>query len=224
MATENYDMCPFEAMDHLWFHQIVISSKPPNYSSKHISQISVTIPNQQIPSSSSAVASSQVASKRQESDHVEETSTTSTPRCEDRAAKLYLVSTKTRPPRSLQKQCSRTSMRKALSSADLELEEVRGFMDLGFDFKEHNLSRHMISLIPGLQRIKSHEQDLGSRIDVDEEKNGKFMRPYWSESWLVKMLDSPLILSLRISDDSDKVKKHLKDWARMVAATIHQES
>lgn len=115
-------------------------------------------------------------------------------------------------------------MRKALSSADLELEEVKGFMDLGFDFKEHNLSSHVISLIPGLQRIKSQEQDLGSRIDVDEEKNGKFMRPYWSESWLVKMLDSPLILSLRISDDSDKVKKHLKDWARIVAATIHQES
>ncbi|KAL1541287.1 hypothetical protein AAHA92_25529 [Salvia divinorum] len=216
MATDEYDICLFETMDHLWFHQIVISSK-------RISQISINISNQQIPSSSSVVASSQDESKKQESDHVEETSTTtSTSRGEDRATKLYLVSTKTGSPTSLQKQYSRTSMRKALSSADLELEEVKGFMDLGFDFKEHNLSSHVISLILGLQqRIKSQEQDLGIQFDLAEEK---YMRSYLSESWLVKMLDSPVILSLRISDDSDKLKKHLKDWARIVAATIHQES
>lgn len=106
------------------------------------------------------------------------------------------------------------------SLGDLELEEVKGFMDLGFVFKKQNLSSHVISLIPGLQRINSQEQDLGTQIE--EEKRG----PYLSDSWLVKMPDSPLI-RLRISrvcNDSEKVKEHLKDWARTVAAAIHQES
>ena len=117
---------------------------------------------------------------------------------------------------------TRTSMRKSRSSVDLELQEVKGFMD----FKKHNLSNHVISLIPGLQRIKSQDdQDL--EILDEEEKEEKLMMPYLSESWLVKLPDSPLILSLRISrvcNDSDKVKKHLKDWARTVAATVHHES
>ncbi|XP_057805468.1 uncharacterized protein LOC131020570 [Salvia miltiorrhiza] len=191
MAAQKCGMCPFEAMDHLWFHQIVISSK---FSSKNISTQHI---------------SSQVESRRQESDHVEETTATAD---QDRATKLYLVSRETRShsssPASLKKQS-----RILPGSVDLELQEVKGFMDLGFVFKEHNLSSHVISLIPGLRRIKS------------QDKRG-ILKPYLSESWLVRMPDSPLVLSLRISrvcNDSDKVKKHLKDWARTVAAAIHQE-
>ncbi|XP_041997190.1 uncharacterized protein LOC121747253 [Salvia splendens] len=200
MAAEKCVVCPFEAMDLLWFHQIVTSSKSPT---KNISQISVIVSNQEISSSSPPVASSEMENKRQES---EETTTTST--------KSHSSS-----PTTI------TSMRKSRSLVDLELQEVKGFMDLGFVFKKHNLSSHVISLIPGLQRIKSQDdQDLEI---LDEEREEKLMMPYLSESWLVKLQDSPLILSLRISrvcNDSDKVKKHLKDWARTVAATVHQES
>ncbi|KAL1565982.1 hypothetical protein AAHA92_01643 [Salvia divinorum] len=191
MAAEKCGVCPFEAMDLLWFHQIVTSTKSP---SKNISLISVRVSNQQ---TSSEVASSEVENKKQES---EETTTTT---------KSHSSSTTTR-----------TSMRKSRSSVDLELQEVKGFMDLGFVFKKHNLSSHVISLIPGLQRIKSQDDQ-----DFDEEREGKVMMV--PESWLVNLPNSPLILSLRISrvcNDSDTVKKHLKDWARTVATTVHQES
>lgn len=153
-----------------------------------------------------------VETKSHESYLVQETTTTA----DDEE---NLVSRKTRS-----NSCSPTSARKqsrisetsvsCKSLGDLELEELKGFMDLGFVFKKENLSRHVISLIPGLQRMN---------CDGDEDDEEGKMRPYLSEAWL----HSPLILSIRVSrvcKDSDKVKKHLKGWARTVAAAIHQQS
>lgn len=120
------------------------------------------------------------------------------------------------------------------SLGELELEEVKGFMDLGFTFKKEHLSPRMMSLVPGLQRLgvsnskklrnkndDSAEIEVAPNEDKDDEKGGEVMRPYLSEAWLIKRPDSPLLnLRLpRVSAAAD-MKKHLKFWARTVASEV----
>ncbi|KAL0426397.1 UNVERIFIED_CONTAM: hypothetical protein Slati_2814500 [Sesamum latifolium] len=134
------------------------------------------------------------------------------------------------------------------SLAELELEEVKGFMDLGFTFKKENLSQRVMNLVPGLQRIESCNNKTSKDRDdsswdgfgftddddhtdniVEEKKEVMMMmmmmRPYLSGAWLIKRPDSPL-LNLRIPrvSTTEDMKKHLKDWARTVASAIHQQS
>lgn len=118
------------------------------------------------------------------------------------------------------------------SLGDLELEEVKGFMDLGFIFKKEFLCTRLMRLIPGLQRIQFNGKD---RNDLEEEeddeydeekKQGMVMRPYLSEAWVVRRRTNSPLLDLRITGVSTAadMKKHLKFWARSVASAIHQQS
>ncbi|KAL2229407.1 UNVERIFIED_CONTAM: hypothetical protein Sindi_1920400 [Sesamum indicum] len=130
------------------------------------------------------------------------------------------------------------------SLAELELEEVKGFMDLGFTFKKENMSQRVMNLVPGLQRIEScnktskdkddsswdgfgftHDDHTDNNVEEKNETMMMMMRPYLSEAWLMKTPDSPL-LNLRIPrvSTTEDMKKHLKDWARTVASAIHQQS
>ena len=120
------------------------------------------------------------------------------------------------------------------SLGELELEEVKGFMDLGFIFKKEYLSPRMMSVVPGLQRLNRQNiylrdsnvagdhDELIRKQEEDEEKG--IPRPYLSESWLIKRPDSPL-LNLRVPRVSvaADMKKHLKFWARTVASEIQPE-
>uniref|UniRef100_A0A803PB83 Uncharacterized protein n=1 Tax=Cannabis sativa TaxID=3483 RepID=A0A803PB83_CANSA len=91
------------------------------------------------------------------------------------------------------------------SLGELELEELKGFMDLGFIFRKEHVSPRMVNLLPGLQRLEQV--------------------PYLSEAWLIRKPSSPL-LNLRVPrvTAAADMKKHLKFWARTVASEIHQES
>ncbi|XP_038903412.1 uncharacterized protein LOC120090009 isoform X2 [Benincasa hispida] len=115
------------------------------------------------------------------------------------------------------------------SLGELELEEVKGFMDLGFEFKKENLSPRMVKLLPGLQRLRTdqiNKQNLEEEDDDDDDENDDdkkrdIARPYLSEAWTIKRSNSPL-LNLRmpkVSSTSD-MKKHLKSWAKTVAFEI----
>lgn len=137
-------------------------------------------------------------------------------------------------PRNLRRWGSTVVMQKSMSCRslwDLELEEVKGFMDLGFIFKKEHLNPQMISIIPGLQRVGSYENKHSSEIGKDDEMEKEeyehergIMRPYLSEAWLIKRPDSPL-LNLRIPKviAAADMKKHLKFWARTVASEVQQE-
>lgn len=122
------------------------------------------------------------------------------------------------------------------SLGELELEEVKGFMDLGFEFKRESLSPQMVKLVPGLQRLRTqiNKQNLEDdedgdgdhdkeNDDDDDDKNKKreIARPYLSEAWIIRRPNSPL-LDLRmpkVSSTSD-MKKHLRSWAKTVAFEI----
>lgn len=133
------------------------------------------------------------------------------------------------------------------SLGELELEELKGLMDLGFTFKKENINPRMMSLVPGLQRLRvgahsnnrktqnssDDDDDVEELANKDNDHDGgddevevEVTRPYLSEAWLIKRPDSPLLnlrLPTRVSSAAD-MKKHLKSWARTVASEIQQES
>ncbi|KAI4369171.1 hypothetical protein MLD38_017651 [Melastoma candidum] len=128
------------------------------------------------------------------------------------------------------------SLRKSASCRsfeDLEMEEVKGFMDLGFVFEKEHLNPRMMSVIPGLQRLGlAASDDVGDDDELRDEEiddvatGGGRIRPYLSEAWLVTGPNSPL-MKLRLPDKvyaSADMKKHLKRWARTVASVIKLES
>ncbi|KAL2345039.1 hypothetical protein Fmac_006324 [Flemingia macrophylla] len=142
----------------------------------------------------------------------------------------HLSSPSTQNHRKLRKPtaCAR-KLRKSRSCrtlGELELDEVKGFMDLGFTFKKEYLSPRMMSVVPGLQRLgvtDANETVEGNHVEEEEEKRD-IVRPYLSEAWLIKRPDSPL-LNLKIPKrcSSTNMKKHLRFWAKTVASEIHQE-
>lgn len=119
---------------------------------------------------------------------------------------------------------------------ELELEEVKGFMDLGFRFNKEHLSPRMLTVVPGLQRLAVYEDKQSTDlIDVaevgkhDETEEGTekrlIQRPYLSEAWFIKIPDSPpQNLRMPRASTAAGMKKHIRSWARTVASVIQQES
>ncbi|KAL3536293.1 hypothetical protein ACH5RR_004754 [Cinchona calisaya] len=161
--------------------------------------------------------------------------------------RLNLLANKARShsssPSKVKRSRNRRRLQKTMSCkslCELELEEVKGFMDLGFIFnKEHMRSnKRMMSVIPGLQRLEPFKSTEITRDIIDDEtqrdaiaEEGEMKhpsiipRPYLSEAWLIKRPDSPL-LNLRIprASTAADMKKHLKYWARTVAFAIALET
>lgn len=156
----------------------------------------------------------------------------------ERSTRLHLIRNRNRLDSSSSpstQSCTSKNLRRRLHKTmscktlgELELEEVKGFMDLGFIFKKENLSPRMMSLVPGLQRLG----DINEAVKDDEseeEEEGKekrvVRRPYLSEAWFIKRSDSPL-LNLRMprASTADDMKKNIRFWARTVASVVQQES
>ncbi|XP_055823529.1 uncharacterized protein LOC129892031 [Solanum dulcamara] len=108
------------------------------------------------------------------------------------------------------------------SLSELEFEELKGFMDLGFEFSDKDKDSNLVTIIPGLKR-------LGRENERGFEENG-ISRPHLSEAWGVweekkKMEDrkkNPL-KSWKINSDFGnemEIKHQLKFWAHTVASTV----
>lgn len=116
----------------------------------------------------------------------------------------------------------RTKLSSAKSLSDLEFEELKGFMDLGFRFSEEDKDSRLVSIIPGLQRLGRK----GSEEDVDEEERktdeNVVSRPYLSEAWDVLDKQKHPLMNWKISALGDEMdmKDQLKFWAHTVASTM----
>ncbi|KAI9121977.1 hypothetical protein K1719_006666 [Acacia pycnantha] len=75
------------------------------------------------------------------------------------------------------------------NAGELELEEVKGFMDLGFIFKKENVCARMMNVVPGLQRLSMHHNNEDKEL-IDASKAISIKGPYLSEARLIKRPDS----------------------------------
>ncbi|KAI3456125.1 hypothetical protein Pfo_012788 [Paulownia fortunei] len=112
------------------------------------------------------------------------------------------------------------------SLSQLEFEELKGFMDLGFVFSEEDKDSSLVEIIPGLQR-------LGQEIDCDQvqeeqrsvkELSGPRVRPYLSEAWegLNRQNEENPLMKWRVPAVSNEIdmKDSLKWWAHTVASAV----
>ncbi|KAL4585302.1 hypothetical protein LXL04_009919 [Taraxacum kok-saghyz] len=109
---------------------------------------------------------------------------------------------------------------KSKSLSELEFEEVKGFMDLGFSFSEKDKDSSLVSMIPGLQRLGK---------DENEEVDGHNIvpsRPYLSEAWddLEKKREEkasrPIIIPAVLGNEME-IKNQLRFWAHSVASVVN---
>ncbi|RAL41644.1 hypothetical protein DM860_008826 [Cuscuta australis] len=127
-------------------------------------------------------------------------------------------------------------LRGAKSLSEHELEELKGFMDLGFVFTDEDRKSGLASIVPGLQRWGSRggdEEDDDDDGGRGEESNGNeaiIERPYLSEAWrsmdqrkmIKKLLKWRIPPGPRDDDDDDEsaMKDNLRFWAQTVASAL----
>ncbi|KAK1257994.1 hypothetical protein QJS04_geneDACA012740 [Acorus gramineus] len=100
------------------------------------------------------------------------------------------------------------------SLSELEFEELKGFMDLGFVFSEGETDSRLMSIVPGIQRrrVKSG----GGDGDLSATAVEWARRPYLSEAWEDPLRD----WRFPAGGDGVDLKDHLRFWAHSVASTI----
>lgn len=116
-------------------------------------------------------------------------------------------------------QSQRRRRRKSRSLSELEFQELKGFMDLGFVFSEEDKDSTLASLIPGLQRLGKEEDG-----DEEQKKIVSDEKPYLSEAWdLVDLRGrtNPLV-NWRVPNKGSEIdmKHNLKFWAHTVASIV----
>ena len=115
---------------------------------------------------------------------------------------------------------------KSKSFSELQFEELKGFLDLGFTFSEWESDQRLLSLVPGLQKLGQQSNGLS---EEEEAGNGSVCRPYLSESWVCSAVDDRRNLALQrrlkswkipVHSDATDMKLHLRQWAHNVASSF----
>jgi hypothetical protein len=113
--------------------------------------------------------------------------------------------------------------RESKSLSDLEFEELKGFMDLGFVFSEEDKDSSLVEIIPGLQRLGKKNEETEEEKDYDFDES-VVQRPYLSEAWEVyewRKKDKPLMnWKVPALNNEVDMKNSLRLWAHTVASTV----
>ncbi|GER24520.1 hypothetical protein STAS_00053 [Striga asiatica] len=124
----------------------------------------------------------------------------------------------TEPATKKKKEKKKIRFTKSLS--ELEFEEMKGFMDLGFVFSEEDKKDPgLVEIVPGLQKLGLEE---GRRV---EQLVGPRARPYLSEAWGACDRETgpgPLLMELIMPAVMNEIdmKDSLKWWAHSVASAV----
>ncbi|MED6115219.1 hypothetical protein PIB30_088194 [Stylosanthes scabra] len=107
------------------------------------------------------------------------------------------------------------------SLTELEFQELKGFMDLGFVFTEEDKDSRLVSLIPGLQRLGREEENKND----DEVTLVSNFKPYLSEAWDFyeqREIENNSLLNWRVPamGNENDMKHNLKSWAHTVASIV----
>ncbi|XP_039144012.1 uncharacterized protein LOC120281187 [Dioscorea cayenensis subsp. rotundata] len=111
------------------------------------------------------------------------------------------------------------------SLSDLEFEELKGFMDLGFTFSDAETDPRLMSIVPGLRRRvacddEKFESERHGCDDDDEEGGGGVVRPYLSEAWEVEEERRLRNWKIPAPVEGVDMKDCLRLWAQAVASTV----
>lgn len=127
----------------------------------------------------------------------------------------------------------RVARTRSKSLSDLEFDELKGFMDLGFVFSEEDKDSSLVEIIPGLQRL-GEERDLERGDERESDHSNSISstgarRPYLSEAWkdldrkMKKREQKPaLMMNWEVPSLCDEIdmKDNLKLWAQTVASFV----
>ncbi|KAK4710975.1 hypothetical protein R3W88_005488 [Solanum pinnatisectum] len=124
----------------------------------------------------------------------------------------------------------RTKKGLSKSLSELEYEELKGFMDLGFEFSEEDVNSSLVEIIPGLQKLRKNRDsdDDQQKVIFFEKSDQSRARPYLSEAWGVvemKKKKNPL-MNWKVPETSNEIdiKHSLKWWAHTVASFVKQQN
>nr|XP_017245792.1 PREDICTED: uncharacterized protein LOC108217474 [Daucus carota subsp. sativus] len=118
------------------------------------------------------------------------------------------------------------------SLSELEFEEVKGFMDLGFVFSEGDKNSSLVKIIPGLQRFGEVDKEKEEKENGSKKINGGdkslIRRPYLSQAWEImeyRRRKEPAEklkwkINAAVLDNEMDMKNHLKFWAQSVASAV----
>ncbi|KAI4371782.1 hypothetical protein MLD38_010091 [Melastoma candidum] len=114
------------------------------------------------------------------------------------------------------------------SLSELEFEEVKGFMDLGFVFSEEDKDSRLAEIIPGLHRLGTSVAEEEGEVERQGRDMAVVPRPYLSESWewweqQRKDGERGQVLAqweVPVSGDESDIKRNLRMWAHNVASTV----
>ncbi|RWR86478.1 DUF1685 domain-containing protein [Cinnamomum micranthum f. kanehirae] len=104
------------------------------------------------------------------------------------------------------------------SLSDLELEELKGIFDLGFWFLDGEMDSRLVSIVPGLQRLKKG----GEEEEEEASEESTVCRPYLSEAWSVDEREENPLMNWRVPVvcNGEEMKDRLRSWAQAVASTV----
>ncbi|KAF3643903.1 hypothetical protein FXO38_09569 [Capsicum annuum] len=134
-------------------------------------------------------------------------------------------------PESKKVKNRRTKKGQSKSLSELEYEELKGFMDLGFEFSQEDVNSSLVEIIPGLQKLRKNmdsddddDDQQSQKVNIFEKSGKSRARPYLSEAWEVlekKKKMNPL-MNWKVPETSNEidVKHSLKWWAHTVASTV----
>ncbi|OIT33831.1 PREDICTED: uncharacterized protein LOC109205508 [Nicotiana attenuata] len=118
------------------------------------------------------------------------------------------------------KESYRRRKKNSKSLSELEFEELKGFMDLGFEFSDKDKESSLVSILPGLRRL-GRENEENIRF---EELEAAVSRPHLSEAWGVwEKKKKNLLKSWKINPvfgNEMEIKDQLRFWAHTVASTV----
>ncbi|KAM0902689.1 hypothetical protein ACQ4PT_019143 [Festuca glaucescens] len=122
------------------------------------------------------------------------------------------------------------------SLSELEFEEVKGLQDLGFAFSEADVDAELASIVPGLRRLRTAEEEAkkaeaAAAACAEEEAcrnraasaSAPRRRPYLSEAWEDEEAEVRRVLStfrIPAADGGADLKEHLRLWAHSVASAV----
>lgn len=104
--------------------------------------------------------------------------------------------------------------------SELESEEVKGFMDLGFTFSDADADPRLMEIVPGLQRLRAAEDEASDSCASTDDM--AVPRPYLSEAWDAADEEMNRLRSFKIpiGGGGADLKDQLRFWAHAVASTV----